>query len=130
MLQQNQIVPMYQFQFVDVAEDGFDVMAGVAGDAACLSGAVVAQAACDVLTGVVEMVHASGSKDPIADARLLMAGLHGLVSFAASGRMNTGDLSRSDRAVALASARDLASRVHASTSKPKPPTPSKRRARP
>lgn len=68
------------------------------------------------LTRVVTLVHDSaskttGSKDPISDARLLMAGLHGLVSFAASGRMNTGALTSSDRAVAVASARDLAARL-------------------
>lgn len=63
------------------------------------------------LTSVVTLAEAAGSKDPIADARILMAGLHGLVSFATSGRMNTGALSSSDRAVAIASARDLAARI-------------------
>lgn len=82
------------------------------------------------LTAVVQMVHTSGSKDPIADARLLMAGLHGLVSFAASGRMNTGDLSRTDRAVAVASARDLAARIQRSSTNTEPTTTPRRRARP
>lgn len=41
------------------------------------------------------------------DARLLFAGLHGLVSLAASGRANIGVTSKSDRQVARASARRL-----------------------
>jgi AcrR family transcriptional regulator len=41
------------------------------------------------------------------EARLLFAGLHGLVSLAASGRANIGLTSKSDREVARASARRL-----------------------
>ena len=48
-----------------------------------------------------------------------MAGLHGLVSFAASGRMNAGELSASDRDVAIAAARDLATRLTPKESKRK-----------
>jgi len=42
------------------------------------------------------------------EARLLYAGLHGLVSLAATGRANVGAMTRSDREVARASARRLA----------------------
>lgn len=42
------------------------------------------------------------------EARLLFAGLHGLVSLAASGRANIGITTKSDREVARASARRLA----------------------
>lgn len=75
-----------------------------------------------LLVRIVELVKSAGAPNPIADTRLFMAGLHGLVSFAASGRMNTGELTSSDRAVAIASARDLASRVCGPTA-PKPPHP-------
>ncbi len=44
----------------------------------------------------------------IEEARLLYAGLHGLVSLASSGRANVGALTQSDRDVARASARRLA----------------------
>jgi AcrR family transcriptional regulator len=64
-----------------------------------------------LLAGVVCLLGESGSKAPVADTRLLMAGLHGLVSFAASGRMNTGELTATDREVAIAAARDLAMRL-------------------
>ncbi|MGE0791029.1 MAG: TetR-like C-terminal domain-containing protein [Sandaracinaceae bacterium] len=64
-----------------------------------------------LLAGVVCLMQEAGSQNPMADTRLLMAGLHGLVSFAASGRMNVGELGSPDRAVAVASARDLATRV-------------------
>ncbi|MFO0613004.1 MAG: TetR-like C-terminal domain-containing protein [Polyangiaceae bacterium] len=72
-----------------------------------------------LLACIVGLVRASGAEHPIPETRLLMAGLHGLVSFASSGRMNTGDLSSSDRAVAIASARDLAARVCAAKAAPK-----------
>jgi AcrR family transcriptional regulator len=60
---------------------------------------------------LIALLDASGSKQPEADARLLLAGLHGLVSLAATGRANVGALERTDREVALASARDLARRI-------------------
>jgi AcrR family transcriptional regulator len=53
----------------------------------------------------------AGSRDPETDGRLLWAGLHGLVSLAASGRANMRALDRTDREVACASARALAARV-------------------
>lgn len=56
----------------------------------------------------VALFHKLGSRDPDEDARLFHAGLHGIVSLAASGRMNIGDLAHSDREVALRSARRLA----------------------
>lgn len=56
-------------------------------------------------------LRASGSSDPDGDARMIMAGLHGTVSLAASGRANVGALTRSDRDIALASARSLARRI-------------------
>lgn len=68
-----------------------------------------------VLAGVVALLREAGSRDAIADTRLFLAGLHGLVSFAASGRMNTGELSATDRDVAIAAARDLARRLTGGT---------------
>lgn len=53
----------------------------------------------------------AGSRDPDTDGRLLWAGLHGLVSLAASGRANVRALDRSDRDVARAAARALAQRI-------------------
>ncbi len=47
------------------------------------------------------------------EARLLFAGLHGLVSLAASGRANIGALTQSDRAVARSSARLLVRKLSA-----------------
>lgn len=81
-----------------------------------------------LLTSVVCLLEESGSTNAVADTRLLMAGLHGIVSFATSGRMNTGELMSTDRAIALASARDLASRL-TKTSTKKTSTPKKRAAR-
>lgn len=54
---------------------------------------------------------AAGSTDPTADARVLYAGLHGLVSLALGGRANVGQLGISDRDAALAAARRLATRL-------------------
>ena len=71
-----------------------------------------------LLAGVVCVLEESGSATAVADTRLLMAGLHGVVSFAASGRMNTGELTATDRSVALASARDLALRLGPTPARP------------
>lgn len=49
-----------------------------------------------------------GAKDPETSARILVAGLHGLVSFVLSGRANIGAIEKTDREVAVASARHLA----------------------
>lgn len=57
------------------------------------------------------LLEAAGSADPAMDTRLLWAGLHGLVSLAASGRANTGELDRSDRDVARSAARALVERL-------------------
>jgi AcrR family transcriptional regulator len=65
----------------------------------------------DMWRALVEQLRRSGAADPEGDARLLFAGLHGLVSLAASGRANIGDLGRSDRDVAVSSARALAQRL-------------------
>lgn len=73
----------------------------------------------ELLASVVCLLTEAGSKHALADTRLLMAGVHGLVSFAASGRMNAGELTASDRNVAISSARDLATRLT--------PTPTKRK---
>ncbi|MDP2311970.1 MAG: TetR-like C-terminal domain-containing protein [Pseudomonadota bacterium] len=54
---------------------------------------------------------AAGSTDPAADARVLYAGVHGLVSLAVGGRANIGQLDISDRDAALAAARRLATRL-------------------
>ena len=83
-----------------------------------------------LLAGVGCLFEESGSKTALRDTRLLMAGLHGIVSFAASGRMNTGELQSPDRSVAVASAKDLASRLF-TTQTPTPTKPtSKPRVRP
>ena len=68
-------------------------------------------ASTEMLAGLLCLLEAGGSPDPVADGRLFVASLHGLVSLAASGRMNAGELSSTDRAVAIASARDLARRL-------------------
>jgi AcrR family transcriptional regulator len=65
----------------------------------------------ELLAGVLCLLEEAGSERALADARLLMAGLHGIVTFAASGRMNTGELGSPDREIAIASARDLATRI-------------------
>jgi AcrR family transcriptional regulator len=65
----------------------------------------------ELLASVVCLLGEAGSKTPLGDTRVLMAGLHGIVSFAASGRMNTGELGSPDRVVAIKSARHLAARV-------------------
>jgi AcrR family transcriptional regulator len=65
----------------------------------------------ELLRRIVCLLETAGSKRALDDTRLLMAGLHGIVSLAASGRMNTGALSSTDRQVAIASARDLATRI-------------------
>ena len=51
-----------------------------------------------------------GSEQPETDARLMFAGLHGLVHLALSGRANVGAISVSDRDTALSAARALAER--------------------
>jgi len=65
----------------------------------------------EMFAALLCLFEAAGSDDPMADCRLFVAGLHGLVSLAASGRMNAGELTSTDRAVAIASARDLVSRL-------------------
>lgn len=62
---------------------------------------------------------AEGAVDPVEDTRLLVAGLHGLVSLAATGRANFRRLDRSDREVALQSARALVSRLTRKTKEPR-----------
>jgi AcrR family transcriptional regulator len=81
----------------------------------------------ELLAGVVRLLGEGGSESPLADTRLLMAGLHGIVSFAASGRMNAGELATRDRDVAMKSARHLAARVCPFRSTKTSPT--KKRAR-
>lgn len=60
---------------------------------------------------IVTELQRAGSSDAETDVRLLSAGLHGLVSLAASGRANVGALDTSDRDIALRSARELTRRV-------------------
>lgn len=58
-----------------------------------------------------EFVHVlarRGAKDPQASVRILVAGLHGLVSLVLTGRANVGAIDKSDREVASAMARRLA----------------------
>lgn len=64
-----------------------------------------------LLTSMTCLLGDAGAVDPVADGRLLVAGLHGLVSLAASGRANAGALGTPDRDVAIAAARDLAQRI-------------------
>jgi AcrR family transcriptional regulator len=61
--------------------------------------------------GVIERLATHGSTTPDLDARLLYAGLHGLVSLAQSGRANVGALQVPDRDIAITAARALAQRV-------------------
>ena len=49
--------------------------------------------------------------DPAMEARMLYAGWHGAVSLARSGRANIGDLSTSDRDMAVTLARTMATRA-------------------
>jgi hypothetical protein len=58
--------------------------------------------------GLVAQVAAFGSQKPLDDARLFVAGLHGLVSMALSGRANVGTLEVSDKDAAISAARRLA----------------------
>jgi len=58
--------------------------------------------------GLVAQVAAFGSNEPLDDARLFVAGLHGLVSMALSGRANVGTLEVSDTDAAISAARRLA----------------------
>lgn len=76
-----------------------------------------------LLAQVVCLLREAGAAEPVEDTRLLMAGLHGIVSFAASGRMNAGELSASDRDVAIATARGLARRL--SPERPRAARPAK-----
>jgi AcrR family transcriptional regulator len=57
---------------------------------------------------LIAELSAAGASEPTEDARLFLAGLHGLVSLALSGRANVGTLARSDRQAAIGSARRLA----------------------
>ena len=56
---------------------------------------------------LVGAVRAAGSKDPLEDARLFHATIHGLATLARNGRMNIDDLAHSDRAVAHRTAQRL-----------------------
>jgi AcrR family transcriptional regulator len=56
----------------------------------------------------VAFLAGAGSDDPDGDARILYAGMHGVVSLANSGRANVGDRSVSDRDSALRAVRRLA----------------------
>ncbi len=60
---------------------------------------------------IISRLEATGSTAPATDARLLYAGLHGLVSLASGGRANLGELATSDYDIAIASARALAERL-------------------
>jgi AcrR family transcriptional regulator len=65
----------------------------------------------ELFSGLVAFLAGAGARDADGDARLLIAGLHGTVSLATSGRANVGALGKTDREVALASARSLARRL-------------------
>lgn len=72
---------------------------------------------------VADRLAAGGARDATRDARILFAGLHGLVSLASSGRANIGQLDVTDEAAALDAARELAQRLlqgrnHARHSRP------------
>jgi AcrR family transcriptional regulator len=59
----------------------------------------------------VEHLRLAGAKQPALDARMLFAGLHGLVSLALSGRANIGTLEVPDEVAAVEAARALARRL-------------------
>jgi AcrR family transcriptional regulator len=59
-----------------------------------------------------------GAKDAATSTRILMAGLHGLVSFVLSGRANIGATEKTDREVAVASARRLAKLIRSELAPP------------
>lgn len=84
-----------------------------------------------VMTRIVEMLGQGGSTDPVMDARLLLSALHGLVSLASTGRANFGALDVPDREIAVALARELASRAVPGCVAPRPEetTTAKSRAR-
>jgi AcrR family transcriptional regulator len=70
-------------------------------------------------TVTIAELRARGSRHADRDARLLYAGLHGLVSLAVSGRANVGRIEVPDAAMAKALARDLARRLFLNTSRRK-----------
>ena len=70
--------------------------------------------------GLVAFLAGAGSEEPSFDARILYAGLHGLVSLANSGRANVGAQETSDREMALAAARKLAERLAPQHVSPRP----------
>lgn len=73
----------------------------------------------EMLMALACLLEVAQSPDAVADMRLLVAGLHGLVSLAASGRMNAGQLTTTDRVVAIAAARDLVHRLVLEQAPPK-----------
>lgn len=72
------------------------------------SGLLQASAGLALWTHVVSSFRAAGSPAPERDARVLLAGLHGLVSLASTGRANLAATDRSDADVARDTARHLA----------------------
>ena len=62
-------------------------------------------------SSMIAFLAGAGSRDPDGDARILYAGIHGLVSLALSGRANVGALAVSDRDIAINAARRLARRI-------------------
>lgn len=62
-------------------------------------------------SAITAFLAGAGSPDPDGDARILYAGMHGLVSLANSGRANIGNMSIGDRDTAIAAARKLARRL-------------------
>jgi AcrR family transcriptional regulator len=56
---------------------------------------------------LVDAIRAEGSREPIEDARLFHATMHGLATLTRSGRMNIDDLAHTDREVARRAARRL-----------------------
>jgi AcrR family transcriptional regulator len=76
----------------------------------------------ELWTAMTAYLAGAGSRDPDGDARILYAGLHGLVSLALSGRANVGMLTQSDRELAIASAKKLVARLI-----PHDPTPARKK---
>jgi AcrR family transcriptional regulator len=70
--------------------------------------------------GLVEYLKSAGSDDPDMDARLFYSGLHGMVSLAVSGRANFSALTKTDREIAILSARRLALRLSRPSSRQEP----------
>ena len=86
-------------------------------DALRASGQTASSPGVGLWSQLVSYFAGGGSKRPDMDARLMFAGLHGLVHLASTGRANVGAMSVSDRDTAIEAARVLAQRFMPATQK-------------